>query len=239
MPPAGGYTGSVSGEETDPGVAFAGSQFALWRRKKGVTQRQLMDEKIISQAPLVNFEKGRSWPRERTRAALEQRVGLPAGQITRWRYGDAARATASAMPLRTDLMVAALDIAVQAVLTQADRVPDPASADYWPAVVESLRELRKLDATVSAAARTSPSDAVLTHLRAVRRCYDRLMRAAAAADPDQVGPQLYVARTAAQMSTQEAAQIAGVPEPTINAVESCQIEPDPQIRGLLARLRES
>ena len=160
-------------------MEFAGAQFAIWRKKKGVTQRQLMDEKIISQAPLVHFENGRSWPRERTRAKLEQRLGLPAGQIANWRYGNAAPATADAMPLRTDVMVAALDIALQAVTSDVQNLPRAEDPRYWSAVVKTLRDLRKLDATVTAAARTTPVEAVLAQLRTVRRTYDRLLRAIA------------------------------------------------------------
>ena len=228
----------MSGVERDPGVEFAGAQFAMWRKKKGVTQRQLMDEKIISQAPLVHFENGRSWPRERTRAKLEERLGLPAGQIANWRYGNAAPATADAMPLRTDVMVAALDIAVQAVTADVQRLPPAEDPRYWSAVVEALRDLRKLDATVTAAARTAPVEPVLAQLRTVRRSYDSLVRAVAKARPEERGPQLYVARTAAQMSVQEAAAAAGVPEPMIVAVEACQIEAPPQIHALLLRLRD-
>ena len=228
----------MSDVELDPGIEFAGAQFAMWRKKKRVTQRQLMDEKIISQAPLVHFENGRSWPRERTRAKLEERLGLPAGQIANWRYGNAAPATADAMPLRTDVMVAALDIAVQAVTTDAQRLPPPDDPGYWSAVVETLRNLRKLDTTVTAAARTTAVEPVLAQLRTVRRTYDGLVRAIAAARPDERGPQLYVARTAAQMSVPEAAAAAGVPEPMIVAVESCQIQAPPQIQALLLRLRD-
>lgn len=228
----------MSSVERDPGVEFAGAQLASWRKKKGVTQRRLMDEKIISQAPLVHFENGRSWPRERTRAKLEERLGLPAGQIADWRYGNAGPATADAMPLRTDVMVAALDIAVQAVQADVLAIPPAKEADYWPAVVKALRDLRKLDATVTAAARTAPVEAVLSQLRSVRRSYDGLLRAAAEERPEEQGPQLYVARTAAQMSVQEAAAAAGVPEPMVAAVESCQIEAPPQIVALLLRLRD-
>ena len=102
----------MSGTEGDPGIEFAGTQFAAWRKKMGVTQRQLADEKLISQAPLVHFERGRSWPRERMRAKLEERLGLPPGQIAKWRYGFEAPAKQNAIPGRIDFIVPALEMAV-------------------------------------------------------------------------------------------------------------------------------
>jgi hypothetical protein len=63
-----------------------------------------------------------------------------------------------------------------------------------------------------------------------------VIRAAAIARPDEYGPQLYLARTSAQMSIEEAAAAAGVSEEIIAGVESCQIEAPPEIRGLLLRL---
>jgi transcriptional regulator with XRE-family HTH domain len=217
-------------------MEFAGAQFAAWRKKMGVTQRQLAAESVISQAPLVHFEKGRSWPRERMRAKLEERVGLPPGQIAKWRYGFDAPAMQTAIPGRMDFIVPALEMAVQAVSSAIESLPPPDDPQYWPEVVTQLRDLRKLDATASAAARFSPTEAVLSQLRTVRRVYDRLIRAASIARPDEYGPRLYVTRTSAQMSIEEAAAAAGVSDEMIAAVESCQVEAPPEVRGLLLRL---
>lgn len=217
-------------------MEFAGAQFAAWRKKMGVTQRQLAAESVISQAPLVHFEKGRSWPRERMRAKLEERVGLPPGQIAKWRYGFDAPAKQTAIPGRMDFIVPALEVAVQSVAKSAATLPAPDDPRYWSVVVETLRDLRKVDATVVSASRVSPTEAVLTQLRTVRHAYDALIRAAAIARPDEYGPQLYLARTSAQMSIEEAAAAAGVAEEIIAGVESCQIEAPPEIRGLLLRL---
>ena len=217
-------------------MEFAGAQFAAWRKKMGVTQRQLADEKVISQAPLVHFERGRSWPRERMRAKLEERLGLPAGQIAKWRYGFDAPAKQTAIPGRMDFIVPALEMAVQAISSAVESLPPPDDPQYWPEVVTQLRDLRKLDGTVVAAARVSPTEAVLTQLRTVRRVYDRVIRAASIARPDEYGPQLYLARTSAQMSIAEAAAAAGVSDEMITAVESCQVEAPPEVRALLLRL---
>ena len=217
-------------------MEFAGAQFAAWRKKMGVTQRQLADEKVISQAPLVHFERGRSWPRERTRAKLEERLGLPAGRIAKWRYGFDAPAKQTAIPGRMDFIVPALEMAVQAISSAVESLPPPDDPQYWPEVVTQLRDLRKLDGTVVAAARVSPTEAVLTQLRTVRRVYDQAIRAASIARPDEYGPQLYLARTSAQMSIAEAAAAAGVSDEMITAVESCQVEAPPEVQALLLRL---
>src|SRR5258705_5921940 len=94
-------------------MEFAGAQFAAWRKKQGVTQRQLMGEKIISHVALRQFEQGHSWPREGMRARLEERLGLPAGQIADWRYEHGAPAKARAIPGSIEVMVAALEMTVR------------------------------------------------------------------------------------------------------------------------------
>ena len=227
----------MSGEVNDPAKAFAGAQFRVARRKKGLSQRQLYAEKLISPAALSHFEKGLSWPRARMQTKLEERIGLPAGQIEAWRRGyRGPESSVSTLPTE-HLMVAALQVAVSGVESGIAAIPAPDDPGYWNAVLSNLRDLRKLDTTVAAAARVVSSVEVLGTLRAVRRRYDELIRAAAVARPHEVGPQLYVARTAAQMSTDEAAAAAGVAESTINDVESCQIEAPREVQALLLRLR--
>lgn len=227
----------MAGEPLDPAVGFAGAQLAAWRKKKGISQRQLMHEKVISHAALRAFEKGNSWPREHMRAKLEDRLGLPAGQIADWRYqhGIPARPP-SAIPGSIDVMISALNVAVQGQVSAAQNLPPSDDPQYWAILTERLHELHKLDTTVVAASRVAPTETVLTQLRNVRRTYDQLVRAAAAARPDAPGPQLYLARTSAQMSITEAAEAAGVTAELISAVESCQVEATPEVRALLQRL---
>ncbi|TXI53492.1 helix-turn-helix domain-containing protein [Mycolicibacterium mageritense] len=226
----------MTAAEIDPGIEFAGAQFESWRKKKGVTQRQLMSEKVISHVALRDFEKGRSWPRERMRAKLEERLELPPGQIAEWRYSYGAPAKQSAIPGRIDFMLPAVEVAVQSIATAVDDLPPSDTEQYWPAVVSKLRDLRKIDSTVSAVARMAPSETTMGLLRTVRGVYDDLLRAAAAARPNELGPQLYLARTAAQMSINEAASAAGVSDEVITAVESCQLAAPPEVQALLERM---
>ena len=73
--------------EIDDGIARAGAAVAARRRELGISQRELARQKIITAPALITFEKGRSWPRERTRHTLEQLLQWPAGTIARIRAG--------------------------------------------------------------------------------------------------------------------------------------------------------
>ena len=61
-----------SAVEVDPGMARAGAAAAARRRELDISQRSLAADGIINAGALISFEKGRSWPRERTRAKLEE-----------------------------------------------------------------------------------------------------------------------------------------------------------------------
>src|SRR5690349_23434525 len=81
----------------DAGMVRAGAAAAARRRELDISQRRLAAEGIINAGALIAFEKGRSWPRERTRAKLEEVLQWPAGTIARLRQGEpAARQTPAA-----------------------------------------------------------------------------------------------------------------------------------------------
>ena len=75
----------------DPGMARAGAAAAARRRELDISQRSLAADGIINAGALISFEKGRSWPRDRTRAKLEEVLRWPPGTIAR--LGRAAPAT--------------------------------------------------------------------------------------------------------------------------------------------------
>ena len=77
-----------STEALDPGMARAGAAAAARRRELDISQRSLAADGIINAGALIAFEKGRSWPRERTRAKLEEVLRWPPGTITRLRRGE-------------------------------------------------------------------------------------------------------------------------------------------------------
>ena len=69
-------------------MEFAGAQFAAWRKKMGVTQRQLAErEGDFASAAASTSSKGEAGPAKACAPKLEERLGLPAGQIANWRYG--------------------------------------------------------------------------------------------------------------------------------------------------------
>lgn len=77
----------------DPGVVRAGAAAAARRRELDISQRSLAADGIINAGALIAFEKGRSWPRERTRAKLEEVLQWPAGTIARIRRGEPTEPT--------------------------------------------------------------------------------------------------------------------------------------------------
>src|SRR4051794_14634128 len=70
------------------GMVRAGAAAAARRRELDISQRSLAADGIINAGALIAFEKGRSWPRERTRAKLEEVLRWPPGAIARLRRGE-------------------------------------------------------------------------------------------------------------------------------------------------------
>src|SRR4051794_26046567 len=84
--------------DADPGLVRAGAAAAARRRELDISQRSLAAEGIINAGALIAFEKGRSWPRDRTRAKLEEVLQWPAGTIERVRDGAAVAYQAPTAP---------------------------------------------------------------------------------------------------------------------------------------------
>ena len=115
--------------EPDPGLARAGAAAAARRRELDISQRSLAADGIINAGALIAFEKGRSWPRERTRAKLEEVLQWPTGTIARIRRGEPAVArraprqlpqcTAQATP-QTPIADGAASLIAQAVVAAVD-----------------------------------------------------------------------------------------------------------------------
>ncbi|OOK71104.1 FHA domain protein [Mycobacterium kansasii] len=132
--------------EPDPGVVRAGAAAAARRRELDISQRSLAADGIINAGALIAFEKGRSWPRERTRAKLEEVLQWPPGTIARIRQGEpagqpaisASEADAEAEPaegpasLIAQAVAAAIDtcsLAIAALPPPRTRVHRAGSAD--------------------------------------------------------------------------------------------------------------
>ena len=207
-----------------PGIARTGAAFAGRRQELGITQRELAKKGLITASSLIAFEKGRSWPRERTRAMLEEVVHWPAGTLAGIRAGDhVPGATPSASPTQSDapLIVDAVDVAISTVDAAVANLPNddhPKFAEYAQAV---LADLRRLEAVTARAVRTSQgSPAIIKSLAGVRRRYDELMTRAAAAPGATLGQRLYTARRRANLTAAEAAAALDAPADLVIAVES-------------------
>ena len=221
---AAGYTGAVDDGAEDPGVLRAGAAVAVRRVELGISQRELARQRVITAAALIAFEKGRSWPRERTRGALEELLHWPAGTIARIRAGAAVPDTGGPGPADQDevpLVVDAVQVALARFDTAVADLGDSTAPDFAERAAAILADLRKLESIAARAVRHSQgSPAVMRALGMVRRRYDELMLAAAAAPGATVGQRLYAARRQANLTAGEAAAALDAAAERVEAIEA-------------------
>jgi transcriptional regulator with XRE-family HTH domain len=209
----------------DPGVARAGAAVAARRDELKLTQRYLARSGIVNAGALIDFEKGRRWPRKATLAKLEDALQWPHGTITRIRRerGDPDGEDTVAMmnTVRAPLMAEAVEVALTTINTAIESLPAPSGPEFSHRVATILAELRKLEAVAAGAARTAKgAPEVALVLSAVRRCYKDLMLRAAHAPGATLGQRLYAARYRAELTAEEIANAAGVPVDVISAAEA-------------------
>jgi transcriptional regulator with XRE-family HTH domain len=208
------------------GVARAGAAFAARRAELGISQRQLATMKIIGAPNLIAFEKGRSWPRERTLAKLEQVAQWPPGTLAKVRAGGApnvsgASGTRGPASDAAAVVSGAVTVAVAQVLATADQLPDDDDDTFSERVRDVLADLRTLESVTARAVRTSQgSPEVIKSLRLIRHRYGELMTRAAAAPGATLGQRLYTARNAAALTVAEAAGAMDVAPDVVMAAEA-------------------
>jgi transcriptional regulator with XRE-family HTH domain len=220
--------------DVDPGMVRAGAAAAARRRELDISQRRLAAEGIINAGALISFEKGRSWPRERTRAKLEEVLQWPQGTIARLRQGATAAAEPEPQPSappasgnEVSLIAQAVDAGVRSLADAATSLPPADDPRFTPRVTAMLADLRQLEAVAASAARigrVTPS--LLKALSAVRRQIDDLSLLGATAPGAPLGQRLYAARRRANLTIEETAQAAGVPDSAVVATEAGQTVPD-------------
>jgi transcriptional regulator with XRE-family HTH domain len=233
----------MAGDAEAVGVARAGAAFAARRKELGFTQRDLAAMKLISAPALVAFEKGRAWPRDKTRAKLEQIVKWPPGTLSKLNNGGQAP-TGGGKEARHDdaieLLAGAVTMAAGPVLASVDTLPDSDDPAFPARARAVLADLRQLEALTARAVRTSQgSGEVLKLLREIRHRYDAVMERAASAPGATLGQRLYVARVAATFSVAEAAGAADVAPEVVTAAEAEQQVSDTdqrQLEKLIAEL---
>ncbi|OBI86383.1 hypothetical protein A5661_10715 [Mycobacterium asiaticum] len=236
---------SNSAEESDagidPGIARAGAAAAARRRELDISQRSLAADGIINAGALIAFEKGRSWPRERTRAKLEEVLQWSAGTITRIRNGEAvaqpsapapvpaptpARPTPDPAPSATgegpaSLIAQAVAAAIDTCSLAIAALPPPEDPEFTERAAPILADLRQLEGIAVQATRISRiTPELIKALGSVRHYHDKLMTLGATAPGATLAQRLYAARRRANLSTAETAQAAGVTEETIVRAEA-------------------
>jgi transcriptional regulator with XRE-family HTH domain len=213
-------------EVLDPGMVRAGAAAAARRRELDISQRSLAADGIINAGALISFEKGRSWPRERTRAKLEEVLQWPPGTIARLRRGEPVAAEERSEQLtvpgdEAPLIAQAVITAVNTFGSAIEALPAAEDPEFTPRVSKILADLRQLEAVAARAARISKvSPALIKALSAVRSRYDELMLRAAIAPAATLGQKLYATRRGANLTILETAQAAGVSEDDVVRAEA-------------------
>jgi transcriptional regulator with XRE-family HTH domain len=189
-----------------------------------ISQRELARRKVMTAANLIAFEKGRAWPRERTRAALEELLKWPAGTIARIRAGAPPPDAPGAGPSEdgdTSLVSSTLELALARFDDAIGQLPKPIDIAYAPRAAPILVDLHKLEGLAARAVRHSQgAPAVIKALSTVRRRYDELMLQAAASPGATLGQRLYAARRRANLSAAETAAALGATAELIESIEA-------------------
>lgn len=209
----------------DPGLVRAGAAAAARRRELDISQRSLAADGIINAGALIAFEKGRSWPRERTRAKLEEVLQWPQGTIARLRQGDAVARERRTEPIADadegQLIAQAVITAVHTLGSAVDSLPPVDEDEFTPRVTAILADLRKLEAVAARATRISQvTPALIKALGTVRSRIDELTMLGATAPRATLGQRVYATRRRANLTIAETAQAAGVSDDSIARVEA-------------------
>jgi DNA-binding transcriptional regulator YiaG/ribosome-binding protein aMBF1 (putative translation factor) len=228
-------------EITDPGVARAGAAVAARRKELDLAQRYLASSGIISAGSLIDFEKGRRWPRTSTRAKLEEALGWPQGRIVSIRNQDIEADDEQTVTLtgveRSPLMAEVMEVALSNIAMTIDSLPAPTDSDFTARSGRALADLRTLEASAAAAARTATgSSSMAKILGAIRKTYRELMLQAARAPGATLGQQLFAARHRSELTVDEFANAAGVPADAVRSAESEAALPPGTVAALTAAL---
>jgi transcriptional regulator with XRE-family HTH domain len=242
----GRYTDPMSDEASALGVSRAGAEFAARRRELGISQRKLATIKVITAPALIAFEKGRAWPRERTRAMLEEAVQWPAGSLARLRAGGSVSFSTPSAAGNHEIeqlppFAGAVNVAMSAVTSAIDALPADEDPRFTARARSVLADLRQLESITAQAVRSSQgSAAIIRTLASIRNRYDALMTRAAATADATLGQRLYTVRREANLSAAEAAAaMQTAPEVVSDAEGEKPVSADDQqrIETLISTLR--
>jgi hypothetical protein len=139
-------------------------------------------------------------------------------------------------------IVGAFGAAIHMFSAAIESLPDPSEPGFADRAAVILSSLRKLEATLSKAARrsrTTPS--VVLALAETRRRYNDLMERAATAPGSTLGQRIYAARRRADLSAQETANGVGLPRDQLEAIEAGEPSTEDEavkVKSLIAALDE-
>ncbi|BBC69151.1 transcriptional regulator (plasmid) [Mycobacterium marinum] len=209
----------------DPGLARAATAVAERREQLRLSKRELAKRGVVNQGTLIDFEKGRRWPRKQTLDKLEDVLGWPRGTITRLRQPGVPADNEKTQMLTNTApapeMTEAIEVALGAMKATIDTLPPTQDPGFGGRALNILAELHRLERVAANAARSAtgtPETALI--LSDVRKCFKDLMLRAARAPGATLGQRLYAARHRAELSAQETANAAGLPVEVINAAEA-------------------
>jgi transcriptional regulator with XRE-family HTH domain len=227
----------------DPGLVRAGAASAARRRELDISQRSLAADGIINAGALIAFEKGRSWPRERTRAKLEEVLQWPQGTIARLRRGEPVAAERPSEAIagadEGQLIAQAVITAVHTLGSAVDSLPAVDDGEFTPRVTAILADLRKLEAVAARATRiTQVTPALIKALGTVRHHIDELTTLGATAPRATLGQRLYATRRRANLTIGETAQAAGVSEDDVARAEADEPVPPTATDAIEALLKQ-
>ncbi|MDH6244260.1 DNA-binding XRE family transcriptional regulator [Mycobacterium sp. OTB74] len=138
------------------------------------------------------------------------------------------------------VIVGLFDAAMHMYIAAIDTLPASSDPEFPERAAVVLTGMRKLQATMSQAAKRSRvSPSVIVALSDVRRRYDDLMTIAAEGPGGTLGQRLYVARNRAKLSPQEAANGMGLRKDLIESIEAegpADESETAQIKELIAAL---
>ncbi|ANE83544.1 hypothetical protein A7U43_28480 (plasmid) [Mycobacterium adipatum] len=245
----------------DPSLVYVGAQVAARRSELDISQRTLAANQIINAGTLIAFEKGRSWPRAKTREKLEEALGWPPGRIESLRRqhagelqrGAQTTAVAAAPPaddgertvmlgagettaVESRYMAETIAVALSNIRSQVAALPAVTDPGFQSAAAGLLADLGRLESAASNASRgAAGAQDIFRELSAVRRARRDLMLHAAASPHATIGQRVFAARHRAELTVEEAAAMVGISPHDVTAAESGTAVPDTQA-GVLNRL---
>lgn len=245
----------------DPSLVYVGAQVAQRRNELGISQRTLAGAQIMNAGALIQFEKGRSWPRQKTREKLEEALGWPPGHIESLRstyeaqalaeqsqaepHGPAAQddertvllGSGGTTSVESRFMVETISVALSNIKSQITALPSAADQTFQSRIAGLLTDLARLESAASNASRgAAGAQDIFLRLGEIRRMRRDLMLKAAGSPNATLGQRVFAARHRAELTVEEAAAMAGLSPADVVVAEAGQSLTAIQVDALQALL---